>query len=347
MQNESTLWQPKTVAASQQETAALMERVLYEVKRVVVGQDAFLERILVALLAQGHLLIEGVPGLAKTLTVNTLAKVLSGQFRRIQFTPDLLPADLVGNRIYNQKTGDFTTLLGPVFANLLLADEINRAPAKVQSALLEVMQERQVTIAGESHLVPKPFVVMATQNPIETEGTYPLPEAQVDRFMMKVLVGYPTEDEEYVIVQRVTGPAQAVRAIATTEQLMQLQAQCRQGYVDPALMRFAVQLVGATREPSRYGLPDLAPYITFGASPRATIGLIEGAKALALLRGRTYVLAQDVVDLVPDVLRHRIVLSFEALSDGLTPDQVIARILQSVPAPDHPLDTHVQISTPT
>ena len=347
MQNESTLWQPKTVAASQQETAALMERVLYEVKRVVVGQDAFLERILVALLAQGHLLIEGVPGLAKTLTVNTLAKVLSGQFRRIQFTPDLLPADLVGNRIYNQKTGDFTTLLGPVFANLLLADEINRAPAKVQSALLEVMQERQVTIAGESHLVPKPFVVMATQNPIETEGTYPLPEAQVDRFMMKVLVGYPSEDEEYVIVQRVTGPAQAVSAIATTEQLMQLQAQCRQGYVDPALMRFAVQLVGATREPSRYGLPDLAPYITFGASPRATIGLIEGAKALALLRGRTYVLAQDVVDLVPDVLRHRIVLSFEALSDGLTPDQVIARILQSVQAPDNPLDTHVQISTPT
>lgn len=324
-----------------------MERVLYEVKRVVVGQDAFLERILVALLAQGHLLIEGVPGLAKTLTVNTLAKVLSGQFRRIQFTPDLLPADLVGNRIYNQKTGDFTTLLGPVFANLLLADEINRAPAKVQSALLEVMQERQVTIAGESHLVPKPFVVMATQNPIETEGTYPLPEAQVDRFMMKVLVGYPSEDEEYVIVQRVTGPAQAVSAIATTEQLMQLQAQCRQGYVDPALMRFAVQLVGATREPSRYGLPDLAPYITFGASPRATIGLIEGAKALALLRGRTYVLAQDVVDLVPDVLRHRIVLSFEALSDGLTPDQVIARILQSVQAPDNPLDTHVQISTPT
>lgn len=347
MQNESSLWQPRTVAASHRETAALMERVLYEVKRVVVGQDAFLERILVALLAQGHLLIEGVPGLAKTLTVNTLAKVLSGQFRRIQFTPDLLPADLVGNRIYNQKTGDFTTLLGPVFANLLLADEINRAPAKVQSALLEVMQERQVTIAGESHLVPKPFVVMATQNPIETEGTYPLPEAQVDRFMMKVLVGYPSEDEEYVIVQRVTGPAQAVSAIATTEQLMQLQAQCRQGYVDPALMRFAVQLVGATREPSRYGLPDLAPYITFGASPRATIGLIEGAKALALLRGRTYVLAQDVVDLVPDVLRHRIVLSFEALSDGLTPDQVIARILQSVQAPDNPLDTHVQISSPT
>ena len=225
MQHGSSLWRPSSTTAAHLETAALMERVLYEVKRIVVGQDAFLERILVALLAQGHLLIEGVPGLAKTLTVNTLAKVLSGQFKRIQFTPDLLPADLVGNRIYNQKTGDFTTLLGPVFANLLLADEINRAPAKVQSALLEVMQERQVTIAGESHFVPKPFVVMATQNPIETEGTYPLPEAQVDRFMMKVLVGYPTEEEEYVIVQRVTGPNQDVSAIATTEQLMQLQAQ--------------------------------------------------------------------------------------------------------------------------
>ncbi len=321
-----------------------MERVLFEVKRVVVGQDAFLERILVALLAQGHLLIEGVPGLAKTLTVNTLAKVLSGQFKRIQFTPDLLPADLVGNRIYNQKTGDFTTLLGPVFANLLLADEINRAPAKVQSALLEVMQERQVTIAGETHHVPKPFVVMATQNPIETEGTYPLPEAQVDRFMMKVLVGYPSEEEEYVIVQRVTGPGQDVSAIANTEQLLQLQAHCRKGYVDPALMHYAVKLVSATRDPARYGLQDLARHITFGASPRATIGLIEGARALALLRGRAYALPQDVIDLVPDILRHRLVLSFEAMSEGLTPDLVIQKVLQAVPAPDKPLETHVQIS---
>ncbi len=321
-----------------------MERVLFEVKRIVVGQDAFLERILVALLAQGHLLIEGVPGLAKTLTVNTLAKVLSGQFKRIQFTPDLLPADLVGNRIYNQKTGDFTTLLGPVFANLLLADEINRAPAKVQSALLEVMQERQVTIAGETHHVPKPFVVMATQNPIETEGTYPLPEAQVDRFMMKVLVGYPSEEEEYVIVQRVTGPGQDVSAIANTEQLLQLQAHCRKGYVDPALMHYAVKLVSATRDPARYGLQDLARHITFGASPRATIGLIEGARALALLRGRAYALPQDVIDLVPDILRHRLVLSFEAMSEGLTPDLVIQKVLQAVPAPDKPLETHVQIS---
>ena len=324
-----------------------MERVLFEVKRVVVGQDAFLERILVALLAQGHLLIEGVPGLAKTLTVNTLAKVLSGQFKRIQFTPDLLPADLVGNRIYNQKTGDFTTLLGPVFANLLLADEINRAPAKVQSALLEVMQERQVTIAGETHHVPKPFVVMATQNPIETEGTYPLPEAQVDRFMMKVLVGYPSEEEEYVIVQRVTGPGQDVSVIANTEQLLQLQAHCRKGYVDPALMHYAVKLVSATRDPARYGLQDLARHITFGASPRATIGLIEGARALALLRGRAYALPQDVIDLVPDILRHRLVLSFEAMSEGLTPDLVIQKVLQAVPAPDKPLETHVQISAST
>jgi MoxR-like ATPase len=344
MQNESSLWHPPSMPTTHLETAALMEQVLYEVKRVVVGQDAFLERILVALLAQGHLLIEGVPGLAKTLTVNTLSKVLSGQFKRIQFTPDLLPADLVGNRIYNQKTGDFMTLLGPVFTNLLLADEINRAPAKVQSALLEVMQERQVTIAGESHLVPKPFVVMATQNPIETEGTYPLPEAQVDRFMMKVLVGYPTEEEEYVIVERVTGSSQEVKPMATIAQLMQLQAQCRKGYIDPALMHFAVRLVSATREPAKHGLPDLARHITFGASPRATIGLIEGARALALLRGRAYALAQDVIDLVPDVLRHRLVLSFEAMSEGLTPDQVIQQILQAVPAPDQPLHTHVQIS---
>jgi MoxR-like ATPase len=320
-----------------------MERVLFEVKRVVVGQDAFLERILVAMLAQGHLLIEGVPGLAKTLTVNTLAQTLSGQFKRIQFTPDLLPADLVGTRIYNQNTGDFSTALGPVFANLLLADEINRAPAKVQSALLEVMQERQVTIAGESHKVPRPFIVMATQNPIETEGTYPLPEAQVDRFMMKVLIGYPTEEEEYVIVQRVTGPENSVVSIATTEQLTQLQNDCRKGYVDPALVQYAVRLVSATRDPARYGMPDLAKHITFGASPRATIGLIEGARAFAFLRGRAYVLPQDVIDLVPDVLRHRLVLSYEALSEGLTPDSIIIRILQTVAIPDKPLDTHVQI----
>src|SRR5438309_5535749 len=234
------------------QAATLMERVLYEVKKTVVGQDHFLERVLVAMLAGGHLLVEGVPGLAKTLTVKTLASTVRGVFRRIQFTPDLVPADLIGTRIYNQKTSEFATSLGPVFCNLLLADEINRAPAKVQSALLEVMQERQVTIAGETHKVPEPFVVMATQNPIETEGTYPLPEAQIDRFMMKVLVGYPTEEQEYVIVERMTGLPNDVVAMATTEQLSALQRECQSVYVDPSLKQYAVRLASATRDPDRY-----------------------------------------------------------------------------------------------
>ncbi len=318
-------------------TAELMEQILYEVKRVVVGQDRFLERVMVALLAGGHLLVEGVPGLAKTLTVKTLAGVLQGQFKRIQFTPDLVPADLIGTRIYNQRDGDFSTALGPVFTNLLLADEINRAPAKVQSALLEVMQERQVTIAGQTHFVPEPFLVMATQNPIETEGTYPLPEAQVDRFMMKVLVGYPTDEEEFVIAQRVTGPRIDVNPVASMKQLAALQRECRQVYVDPSLVQYAVKLVTATRAPAEVGLKDLAPMITFGASPRATIGLIEGAKALAMMRGRTYALPEDMSDLVPDVLRHRLVLSYEALSEGLAADQVVLRIMAKVPPPPKPL----------
>ena len=318
-------------------TAELMEQILYEVKRVVVGQDRFLERVMVALLAGGHLLVEGVPGLAKTLTVKTLAGVLQGQFKRIQFTPDLVPADLIGTRIYNQRDGDFSTALGPVFTNLLLADEINRAPAKVQSALLEVMQERQVTIAGQTHFVPEPFLVLATQNPIETEGTYPLPEAQVDRFMMKVLVGYPTDEEEFVIAQRVTGPRIDVNPVASMEQLAALQRECRQVYVDPSLVQYAVKLVTATRAPAEVGLKDLAPMITFGASPRATIGLIEGAKALAMMRGRTYALPEDMSDLVPDVLRHRLVLSYEALSEGLAADQVVLRIMAKVPQPPKPL----------
>jgi len=334
---------PPTPGPVNSEVASLMESVLYEVKRVVVGQDHFLERVLVAMLAQGHLLVEGVPGLAKTLTVKTLAQTLRGQFKRIQFTPDLLPADVVGTRMYSQKTGEFSTALGPVFTNLLLADEINRAPAKVQSALLEVMQERQVTIAGETHKVPEPFLVMATQNPIETEGTYPLPEAQVDRFMMKIVIGYPSEEEEFVIVERVTGPAVKVAAVATPEQLIQLQKQCRAVYVDPNLMQYAVRLVAATREPERYGLKDWGRYITFGASPRATINLIEGARALAFLRGRNYALPEDVTDLVPDVLRHRLVLSYAALTDALTPDLLVKRIMQVVPAPEKPLATHVQV----
>ena len=322
---------------SAESTASLMERLLYEVKRVVVGQDRFLERVLVAMLAQGHLLVEGVPGLAKTLTIKTLARTIRGSFKRIQFTPDLVPSDLVGTRIYNQKTGEFSTSLGPVFANLLLADEINRAPAKVQSALLEVMQERQVTIAGETHRVPDPFVVMATQNPIETEGTYPLPEAQVDRFMMKVLVDYPSEEEEFVIVERVTGPAVEINAVADTFALAALQRECREVFCDPALMQYAVKLVGATRRPEKYDLADIKPYLTYGASPRATIGMVEGARALALLRGRRYVLPEDLVDLVPDVMRHRLVLSYEALAENITPDDIVQRVLKKIPTPDTPL----------
>lgn len=331
-------------ALSATDSANLMERLLYEVKRVVVGQDRFLERVLVAILARGHLLVEGVPGLAKTLTVNTLAKTMRGTFKRIQFTPDLLPADLVGTRMYNQRSAEFSTVLGPVFANLLLADEINRAPAKVQSALLEVMQERQVTIAGETHPVPTPFLVMATQNPIETEGTYPLPEAQVDRFMMKVLVGYPSEEEEVVIVNRVTGPKIAVNPVAMPEQLALLQDECRKVYVDPGLIQYAVRVVAATRAPALCGLSDLARYVSFGASPRATIGLIEGARALAYLRGRDYALPEDLIDLVPDVLRHRLVLSYEALSDGIDADQLIGKILRAVPAPERPLESHVRVA---
>jgi len=326
---------PRTAIAA--EASQLMERILYEVKRVVVGQDRFLERVMIALLAQGHLLVEGVPGLAKTLTVRTLAATLQGTFRRIQFTPDLVPADLVGTRIYNQKTGEFGTTLGPVFANLLLADEINRAPAKVQSALLEVMQEKQVTIAGESHRVPSPFVVMATQNPIETEGTYPLPEAQVDRFMMKVLVDYPSDDEEFVIVERVIGPPSPVQAVATTSQLGELQQACRKVYVDPSLIQYAVKLVGATRRPEAAGLPELTGYLTFGASPRASISLIEASRALAFLRGRAYVLPQDLTDLAADTLRHRLVLSYEALAEGLSADALIARVMARIPLPDQPM----------
>jgi len=318
-------------------SATLMERILYEVKRVVVGQDRFLERVMVAMLAQGHLLVEGVPGLAKTLTVKTLARAVSGSFGRIQFTPDLVPADLVGTRVYNQHSGDFSTALGPVFANLLLADEINRAPAKVQSALLEVMQERQVTIAGQSHRVPEPFVVMATQNPIETEGTYPLPEAQVDRFMMKVLVDYPTEEEEFVIAQRVTGPAVHVQAVADTAALAALQRECREVYVDPSLVSYAVRLVGASREPARVGLPELQKYLTYGASPRATIGMIEGARALAMMRGRRYALPEDVADLVHDVMRHRLVLSYEALAEGRSADDLVDAIMARVPRPEKPM----------
>lgn len=345
MASSSEAWRGtnRSMSITQPEkAAALMQRLLYEVKRVVVGQDAFLERVLIALLAQGHLLIEGVPGLAKTLTVNTLAKSLNGSFNRIQFTPDLLPADLIGTRIFNQQTSEFSTVLGPVFANLLLADEINRAPAKVQSALLEVMQERQVTIAGQTHRVPSPFLVMATQNPIETEGTYPLPEAQVDRFMMKVLIDYPSEDDEFVIVQRVIAGNAQVSGVVSLEELQALQIQCRHCYVDPGLVHYAVKLISATRFPEKYGMASIQGKISYGASPRASIGLIEGARALALLRGRDYALPQDVADLVPDVLRHRLVLSYAALAEGQTADSLIQAVMQAVPMPDQPLEAHVR-----
>ncbi len=320
---------------------APMERVLYEVKKVIVGQDNLLERLVVALLARGHILVEGVPGLAKTMAIKTLAEAIGGDFKRIQFTPDLVPADLIGTRIYNQRTGEFNTSLGPVFTNLLLADEINRAPAKVQSALLEVMQERQVTIGGETFKVPNPFLVMATQNPIETEGTYALPEAQVDRFMLKVLVGYPSPTEEFVIVERMTGFLQAVQKVLTTDQLLELQKRAYQVYVDPALIEYTIRLVNATRNPKEVGLGALEHYITFGASPRASINLILTAKALAFVRGRPYVLPEDVLDMALDVLRHRLVPSYEALSDNVSSDDLVKQILGRIPTPVVPLHEHL------
>lgn len=318
-----------------------MERILYEIKKVIVGQDHLLERVLVAILAQGHLLVEGVPGLAKTLTIKTLAEAIHGTFKRVQFTPDLVPADLVGTRIYNQKTGEFSTSLGPVFTNLLLADEINRAPAKVQSALLEVMQERQVTIGGETFKVPEPFLVMATQNPIETEGTYPLPEAQVDRFMLKVVVDYPGEVDEFVIVERMTGRLAAVRPVAGTAELIQLRQEAEKVYVDPSLIQYAVRLATATRDPERFGIPEVAKYILYGASPRASINLILSARALAYIHGRNYVLPQDVLDMAMDVMRHRLVLSYEALSDGVTSDDLLGAILERITAPQPRAEAYV------
>jgi MoxR-like ATPase len=320
-----------------------MERVLYEVKKIIVGQDNLLERLVVALLARGHILVEGVPGLAKTMAIKTLAEAIGGEFKRIQFTPDLVPADLIGTRIYNQKTGEFNTSLGPVFTNLLLADEINRAPAKVQSALLEVMQERQVTIGRETFKVPHPFLVLATQNPIETEGTYPLPEAQVDRFMLKVLVGYPTPTEEFVIVERMTGVLQAVTMVLTTEQLLGLQQEADRVYVDPALIEYAVHMVTATRRLKDYGLSDLGHYLLYGASPRASINLILTARALAYVRGRNYALPQDVLDMALDVMRHRLVLSYEALSDNVTGDDLLKKILDRIPIPVVPLREHIDV----
>ena len=311
-----------------------LESVLFEVKRTIVGQDVLLERMAIALLSGGHLLVEGVPGLAKTLAVKSLAAAVGGQFQRIQFTPDLVPADLTGTRVYHQHTGEFETQLGPVFANLLLADEINRAPAKVQSALLEVMQEHQVTIGRETFRVPEPFLVMATQNPIESEGTYPLPEAQVDRFMMKVLISYPSSAEEHAIVDRALRPAEPIRAMLTPEDLTRMQERVQQLYVDPAITEYAVRLVTATRLLGLAGLDEMKRYLTYGASPRASIALVVGGRALAFLRGRDYVLPYDVSELAADVLRHRVVLSYEALADDVSADDIIARVLDAVPEPE-------------
>ena len=304
-----------------------LEEALVEVKRVIAGQDEMLERVLVCLVAGGHLLIEGVPGLAKTLTIKTTAAVLGGTFRRVQFTPDLVPSDLVGTRIYRADTGGFDTEEGPVFCNFLLADEINRAPAKVQSALLEVMQERQVTIGHDTHFVPDPFLVMATQNPIESEGTYPLPEAQVDRFMLKVVVGYPTRDEELTVVQRSLVPAATVRQVLELESLKGLQQAVQKVYVDPSLVAYAVSLAEATRNPAMVGLADLSAYVEYGASPRGPIALVQSARALALIHGRDYVLGTDIRSLVKDALRHRLVLTYRALAEQRTADDVLDLVL--------------------
>ena len=320
-------------AADPATAAALLERAVIEVKKVIVGQDRLVERLLVCLLARGHCLLEGVPGLAKTLAAETLATAVGGTFARIQFTPDLLPADITGTRIYRASTEQFDVELGPVFVNFLLADEVNRAPAKVQSALLEVMAEHQVSIGGVTHEVPDPFLVLATQNPIESEGVYPLPEAQRDRFLMKVVVGYPTPVEESEIVRRMGVSPPSAEEVVSLADLITLQRAADQVWVDAAVVDYAVSLAWATREPDQYALADLTELIAYGASPRASLGLVAAGRSLAMLRGRTYVLPQDVFDVAPDVLRHRIVLSYEALAQGIDVEHVLARLLSTVPAP--------------
>jgi MoxR-like ATPase len=315
------------------EPREVLEEALYEVKRIIVGQDAMLERLLVAILAGGHVLLEGVPGLAKTLTVKTLADVAGGEFSRIQFTPDLVPSDLIGTRIYRADNATFDTELGPVFCNFLLADEINRAPAKVQSALLEVMQERQVTLGHTTHKVPDPFLVMATQNPIESEGTYPLPEAQVDRFMLKILVDYPRHDEELTVIQRSLVAPPDLAQLLSIDELRAVQATVRDIYVDPGLVSYALELATATRRPDQYGLPGIAPFISFGASPRGPISLIHAARGLAVVRGRDYVLVQDLQELIKDAFRHRLVLSYEALAERRSADSLLDEVIAAVPVP--------------
>jgi len=310
-----------------------VEQLLFEVRKVIVGQDRLLERVLVALLSGGHILVEGVPGLAKTATVRAFANAIGGKFGRIQFTPDLVPSDLVGTRVFNPRKAEFSTELGPIFCNLLLADEVNRAPAKVQSALLEVMQERQVTIGKETFKVDEPFLVLATQNPIEADGTYPLPEAQIDRFMLKVVVGYPSTQEEMGIVGRMIGEPIQIRQVLIPEELVELQRQVRKVYVDPAVIAYATTLVSATRNLKAAGVSELESAVDYGGSPRATIHLVSAGRALAFIRGRSYVLGQDLAAVAPEVLRHRIVLSYEGIADGVSPDTIVRRVLETTDMP--------------
>ena len=316
-----------------EEVGGKLEQALFEIRRVIAGQEEMLERVLVCLLSRGHVLIEGVPGLAKTLTIKTTAAVLGGTFQRVQFTPDLVPSDLVGTRVYRPDRTEFETELGPVFCNFLLADEINRAPAKVQSALLEVMQEQQVTIGHTTHPVPHPFLVLATQNPIESEGTYPLPEAQVDRFMLKILVDYPSHDEELTVVARSLEAPPELQKVLSLEDLQGLQAQAQEIYVDPALISWAVDVATATRRPGDHGLGALSDYVAFGASPRGPISLVSAARALALIRGRDYVVPADLEALVRDAFRHRLVLSYRALAEEVAPDSILDQVLAAVPMP--------------
>jgi MoxR-like ATPase len=321
-----------------------LEQALFEIRRVIAGQEEMLERVLVCLLAGGHVLIEGVPGLAKTLTIKTTAAVLGGSFQRIQFTPDLVPSDLVGTRVYRPDRADFDTELGPVFCNFLLADEINRAPAKVQSALLEVMQEHQVTIGHQTFPVPSPFLVLATQNPIESEGTYPLPEAQVDRFMLKVLVDYPAHDEELTVVARSLEEPPSLEQVLSLDDLKALQAEAAQVYVDPALISWAVDVATATRRPRDHGLDDVGDYIAFGASPRGPISLVSAGRALALIRGRDYVVPGDMEALARDAFRHRLVLSYRALAEEVSPDRLLDQVLAAVPMPQIDLGRREQVA---
>ena len=333
-----SMFEPTAVPSPEQNPRERLEAVLYELKRVIVGQDRLLDRMIVSLLSRGHVLLEGVPGLAKTLTLETVARVAGGQFSRIQFTPDLVPSDVVGGQVLD-RAGGFTTRLGPVFANFVLADEVNRAPAKVQSALLEVMAEGHASIAGETHPVPAPFFVLATQNPIESEGVYALPEAQLDRFAMKLSVDYPTHEDEEEIVRRMASEPPKPRQLMSPQEIIALQETADAVFVDHRVRSYAVRLVTATRNPARENLAHLAPYLELGGSPRASLSLIRGAKALAVMRARNYALPEDVHSLFLDCLRHRVILSYEALAADVKPDQVLDAILDAIPQPQVELGT--------